>query len=252
MKLKYIPFIVLLSVLVTACKKDSKLDLEFDEKSFVYKDDCKQEQCAEVNLEYIQSVGDVVVSEKINTAINDFIISSLNYNIDDTISTPTVELAAKKFLETYNRDKAKFPEISPYFAEFNVTNTYRSDKLICFEMRQYLYTGGAHGYGSTWYLNVDPRSGEELSTSELMNNKDDFKLYAEKIFREKMEIPEEESINSTGFWFDDDAFYLPETIGFQESNVVLIYNPYDIASYADGSIEIVIPIEDIEPYLKVK
>ncbi len=252
MKLRYIPLVVLFAVLATSCKQDSKLDLEFDDKSYVYKDDCKQEQCAEVNLEFIQSVGNAVVSEKINSAINEFIISSLNYNIDDTSSTATIELAAKKFLETYNNDKSEFPEISPYFAEIIVNNTYRSENLICMEMKQYLYTGGAHGYGSTWYLNIDPQSGEELSTAELLNDENEFIQFAEKVFRDKMGVPENDPINATGFWFDDDAFYLPETIGFQDTNIILLYNPYDIASYADGSIEVVIPIEDIESFLKVK
>jgi len=252
MNLKYIPLIILITVFIKACKQDSKLDIEFDEKSYVYKDDCKQEQCAEVNLDYIQSVGNAMVSKKINSAIKEFIISSLNYNIDDSISTPTIETAAKKFLETYKRDKAEFEEISPYFAEITVTNTYQSENLICMEMKQYLYTGGAHGYGATWYLNIDPLSGEELSTSEILNNEDDFKQYAEKVFREKMEIPADDSINSTGFWFEDDVFYLPETVGFQDSDLVLLYNPYDIASYADGAIEIMIPLGDIVSFLKVK
>jgi hypothetical protein len=252
MKLKYLLFIASLTVLVTTCKKDSKIDLGFDEKSYVYKDDCKQDQCVEVNLDYIQCVGNVMVSEKINLAINEFIISSLNYNMDEVISTPTIENAVKKFMEAYKKDKSEFPEISPYFAEINVTNTYRSEKMICLEMKQYLYTGGAHGYGSAWYLNVDLQSGEELSTYDLLNNVDHFKNYAEKVFREKLEVPEGGSINATGFWFDEDEFYLPETIGFQDSNLILLYNPYDIASYADGAIEIDIPIKEIESYLKVK
>ena len=67
-----------------------------------------------------------------------------------------------------------------------------------------------------------------------------------------MEIPADSSINATGFWFEDDTFYLPETIGFQDSSIIILYNPYDIASYADGTIEIIIPLEDVESHLKVK
>ena len=183
-----------LAVLFTNCKIDSQLELKFDEIRYVYKDECKQDQCAEVNIEYIKSVGGLKVSEKINNTINEYIIS---------------------------------------------------ERIICLEMKQYLYTGGAHGYGSTWYLNINRKSGEELSINDILNNEDSFKNYAEKVFREKLLIPEGGSINATGFWFDDDTFYLPETIGFQDSNVILLYNP-------DGPIEIVIPIADIESYLKAK
>ena len=252
MYLKYTWLILIAFILIWACKQDLKQNLEFDDKSFVYKDDCKQEQCVEVNLDFIQSLGNSMVSDKINSAINGYIISFLNYNIDDTISTPTVEVAAKKFINSYKMDKIEFPEISPYFAEINMTNTYRSENLICMEMKQYMYTGGAHGYGSTWYLNIDPESGEELSTSDLLKDESAFTQFTENVFRRKMEIPADSSINATGFWFEDDTFYLPETIGFQDSSIIILYNPYDIASYADGTIEIIIPLEDIESHLKVK
>ena len=131
MYLKYTWLILIAFILIWACKQDLKQNLEFDDKSFVYKDDCKQEQCVEVNLDFIQSLGNSMVSDKINSAINGYIISFLNYNIDDTISTPTVEVAAKKFINSYKMDKIEFPEISPYFAEINMTNTYRSENLIC-------------------------------------------------------------------------------------------------------------------------
>jgi hypothetical protein len=252
MKLKTIYFTPLMVVLLAACIDQTPFAVEFDDKTLVYKDDCKQDQCAEVNLVFLQSIGNEMVSEKINSSINEFIVSSLNYAVDDSIVSSSVEAAAKNFISAYKKDKTEFPEISPYFAEINVTNIHRSDKLICMEMKKYLYTGGAHGYESVWYLNIDPRTGEELSTSDLVNNLLGFTQHAERVFRKKMNIPEKGSINATGFWFDDDVFYLPETLGFQGTNVLLIYNPYEIASYADGAIEIVIPIEDIESYLKIK
>ena len=67
-----------------------------------------------------------------------------------------------------------------------------------------------------------------------------------------MEIPEDKPINSTGFWFENNTFYLPESIGFTKENVILLYNQYEIASYSSGPVELEISLEKVLPYLKIK
>ncbi len=58
-----------------------------------------------------------------------------------------------------------------------------------------------------------------------------------------------ESINSTGFWFENDRFYLPESIGLSKTNLLLVYNQYEIASYAGGPVALKIPLEELKEYL---
>jgi hypothetical protein len=41
-------------------------------------------------------------------------------------------------------------------------------------------------------------------------------------------------------------------IGFTEGTIILLYNQYDIASYAAGPIELEISREEAKPFLKVK
>ena len=243
---------ILFVVMISGCKKESTPILNSDRKSLVYNGDCKGEECAEVSLDYILFIGNDPITEMINDKITDFIKSSLIYNVEDSTNIPTIALAVEKFLNTYQLDKKEFPEISPYFAEISVSNSYRSEELLSLEMKQYLYTGGAHGYGATWFLNIDIKTGEEIPTYDLLKNEEEFIRFAELKFREKMEIPFDESINSTGFWFEDDTFYLPETLGFQDKNLIILYNPYDISSYASGMIELSIPIDEVIPFLQFK
>tara|TARA_B100000795_G_C22768110_1_gene426621 strand:+ start:1279 stop:1413 length:135 start_codon:yes stop_codon:yes gene_type:complete len=44
---------------------------------------------------------------------------------------------------------------------------------------------------------------------------------------------------------------LPESIGMSNTEVIIIYNQYEIASYIDGPIEIRIPMDDAKPYLNL-
>src|SRR5690554_7689018 len=115
-----------------------------------------------------------------------------------------------------------------YFAEVSISEIYNTPELICFEMRQYLYTGGAHGYGTTTFLNIDPETGNEVSIDNIVNDKKKFIAFAESKFRSQQNIDKDQSINEVGFWFEDDTFYLPETVGFTTDSLIFVYNQYDI------------------------
>ncbi len=69
--------------------------------------------------------------------------------------------------------------------------------------------------------------------------------------RKENQIPEGGSINATGFWFENDGFYLPETFGISKKSITLHYNQYEIASYAEGPITIEIPLTEVKEWLKI-
>jgi len=47
-----------------------------------------------------------------------------------------------------------------------------------------------------------------------------------------------------------DQLPLPENVGIDSSGVTMLYNPYEVAPYAIGTIEYRIPYEQAEPLLK--
>src|SRR5690606_39895740 len=86
------------------------------------------------------------------------------------------------------------------------------------------------------YFNFDAHTGGSLEHKDLFTQ--DFLSYAEKAFREQYDIPQEESINSTGLWFEEDKFSLPINIGIDKEHVILVYNSYEVASYAEGEFKL--------------
>ena len=52
--------------------------------------------------------------------------------------------------------------------------------------------------------------------------------------------------------FEDDVFQLPQTYFFTDKGLLLYYNVYEIASYADGPKELLIPYTEAVPYLTAK
>ncbi len=246
-------YLLLLLAVAISCKKE--LPVTISAESFSEKElpACNFISCPEISINYITINGEGNRSKKINSAITNFIVAAL-YLGDEEIDPKarSISEAATQFIEMYRTHSAEFPDMQlEYFADINVVEAFSSTNLLSLEMHQYLFTGGAHGYGATQFHNFDAQTGLELSVEEIFTTLDTFKNFVEGKFKTAYEIPEGDSINSTGFWFDDGTFYLPETIGFTETSLILIYNQYDIASYAAGPVELEIPLGEVEPYLAI-
>ncbi len=242
--------VLILIILITfSCKNDPSLTLLSESFSEEYHGDCKGSDCAQVTIDYIKIVGENEISNKINYTVGSAIIYFLNSNFEQNIRAATISEASELFIKNYESDKKEFPNLSPYFAEISVTTSLSNADILSLKTDFYNFTGGAHGNGQSKFLNFNPVTGDLIPISSLLKNKNEFTEFTEQLFRKEYQIDPSKSINSTGFWFDIDTFYLPESIGFSKTDIILIYNQYEIASYADGQIELRIPLEKALPYL---
>ncbi|GAA4279320.1 hypothetical protein GCM10022259_40450 [Aquimarina mytili] len=209
--------------------------------------DCKTNDCASLEINLLKVVDDSQISSTINHEIEKVACAVLNTG--DNQPQGTMKQAMQEFNSSYQKISTEFPdEIVPYEANIDCTLGFQCKDLISVVMDSYVFTGGAHGYGGVSYINFDPKTGKRISNKALFKSYTEFKKYAEKVFRSKHEILESESINSTGFFFENDAYALPENIGFTDKEVILFYNPYEISSYADGAIEIKLNKEDVASF----
>jgi len=246
---KKINIFLLIGLLAFSCNNGTSKLLTFESLSEEYHGDCIGEDCAQVTIDYIKIKGENEIANKINFTAGSAIIYFLNSNIEKNIQASTISEASERFIKNYENDKKEFPDISPYFAEISVTESSTSEEIISLRLQQYSFTGGAHGNGATKFLNFSPDTGALIPNSSLMKNKKEFTDFVEVLFRKENNISPDESINSTGFWFENDKFLLPEAIGLTETSLLIIYNQYEIASYADGTIELEIPLDIAQQYL---
>ena len=222
--------------------------LTFDSR-FYSNTDCSP--CAEISIEVPEAISNRKISETINNAIREEVISILSF--DEEKSVTDIPAALISFNQGYEDLKTLFPDESiPWEAWIKGKIAFENKDLVTIELSSYIFTGGAHGYGSRRFLNFDKNKAMELSSDELFNNQQKFLDFAESQFRLKQNIPEGVSINSTGFMFERDTFYLPENIGFTQDGLILLYNPYEVASYADGTIELTLPYKEISEYLAIR
>lgn len=239
-------------VLVFAsCKSDRKqVALTFEAKTFTEKanDTCELRNfdCTVIQLEVLEATGDKDVADKINHTLREHLVLAVSTEEEPEVRAP--QQMAKDFVAQQKRVAEKFQTDWPWYALVNQSIYFQSDSLVSIGVDTEVMTGGAHGYSATSFFNFDPQTGEKLSHDELF--KEGFKDYVEGVFREQEEIAEGDPINSTGFWFEDDKFSLPINVGFEEDKVILIYNPYEIASYADGEFYLELPKNEVSEYIK--
>ena len=225
------------------CENEAKLTFGTFELSNT---SCKT--CPEVEIKLPEALDDISISENINTALSEEVIALLSFEEETDIDS--ISKAVDSFTNSFKDLKDRFQDEVPWEAKINGDIVYEDANMLTLVINAYIFTGGAHGYSSTSFLNFDKLKGIELENWELFEDEEGFAHYAESKFRIQEKIPQDENINATGFMFDGDIFHLSENIGYVPEGIQLIYNQYEVASYADGPIVLTIPYAEANKYLK--
>ncbi len=119
--------------------------------------------------------------------------------------------------------------------------TYINDRYVCIQKSEYIYTGGAHGMPVRLCYLMDLQTGERLLLNDIVENtKDEIRTIISEIFHEMYEAYPQLYYSDAPQYVEDTAkeredFYLTE------DGIVIYYSPYEIAPYAAGFIDILIP-----------
>ncbi len=108
------------------------------------------------------------------------------------------------------------------------------------------YTGGAHGNGFSFYEYFSKQTGLEFGIEYFAADISPLLTVAEKYFRTQQDVGDEISLDEAGFWFENDTFHLSQNFYFRADEMVFLYNAYEIAPYAAGTIELTVPLEELE------
>ncbi|MBT8280388.1 MAG: DUF3298 and DUF4163 domain-containing protein [Muriicola sp.] len=236
-------FVLFVFVIFTSCEEESTLVME----PVVYTN-APCNSCPEISINYPRILEDTKLGRTVNSVIEAEIIELLTFA--DSLEVSNLNEAVNSFTLGYSELKEVYPdETVPWEANIDAEVSFENRRVLSIKLDSYLFTGGAHGYSASHFLNFDIEKGEEINTRELFRDLLAFRAYAETKFREKEKIPIDAPINSTGFMFDRDTFYLPENIGLTPKGILLLYNQYEVASYADGQIQLLIPFKEAKKFV---
>lgn len=152
----------------------------------------------------------------------------------------------------YEEMKASDPDSLQYY-EFTSTGSMRVERadrnMVSLRESSYSYLGGVHGMYGDIGLCYDPVTGEELVLSDIVADKPAF---AQEVLSELQNRYADELMYED---FSDDTLeeYITQrteedsllwVAGYQ--GISVIFNPYEIASFAAGMLEVMIPYEGHE------
>ena len=113
----------------------------------------------------------------------------------------------------------------------------QKEKLATFAVRYYSYTGGPHGVGGNVYLTVDMTTHKVLTLSDIIDQKKlpEVKELLWRFYTDSGRIKDEDAFTKKTDFDVSKNFYLAH------DGIHFIYHEYEIASYAEGEQDLVIP-----------
>ena len=134
-----------------------------------------------------------------------------------------------------------------YTDDSQQTIVYNDRGFVVIDFLADAYTGGAHGnYSSTMYC-LDVKNKKQLVLSDVVKiDSNTLQSILEKNLRKQYNIKPGEKISTVLF---DDFLKPNNNFYFNSNGLAFMYNPYEIASYAQGQIVIFIPFTELKTYV---
>ncbi|BDD04716.1 DUF3298 and DUF4163 domain-containing protein [Aureibacter tunicatorum] len=202
--------------------------------------------CVEISISYpkIVNAKDDQVKNKLNAYIeNHFEINgyqSLDSAMNDFIDN---YLDILKFDSTYK---------THWYGEYVERIIYQSDEILSLAYEANSYEGGAHSQFELHFSNLSLQTGNLVKLEEVLKDGYSQKLneIGESIFRKDKNLAPEESLFKAGYLFPGNKFTLNNNYSLSDSGIYFFYNNYEIASYAQGTTELLIPIDSISTLIQ--
>lgn len=185
--------------------------------------------------------------DKINLDINkDFGITDVSTFNDPTKLLTAQSLISNKMTPIYDEwvKSDYISHIENYSSQFGID--YLSEKVVSINQLVYEYTGGAHGNYATVNSVYSLENGNKLKIEDLiidLKSADLIKLIVDKLV--KIEGRDANSyFGLDEISLENNNFYLTS------KGLVFTWGIYEIGPYAIGETMVLIPTEEIKPYLK--
>lgn len=243
-------FGILLCTLLASCGKEKHAPIDFERKQLeVSSELILPDSIASysVLMEYFvpTSGSDVLrknISDKTDELLVSFFTEEKNVPLDSL--KPMVERHMKFFLEGLNGEEE-------YIRMFQTTvypdSVYQIDKVVSLRYNYYFYDGGAHGIDGVACLNFLKDSGEVLTIERLTKDEAGLLNAVKESFVELVEKQTGERFEDT-YFFNYDKFFLSKEFAFAADGLHFYYQPYELAPYAVGVIDVLVPYEKIREY----
>lgn len=158
----------------------------------------------------------------------------------------SIKQMGEQFVHDFEKYQQDFPDNTMgWFFKTSFTVQLLVDTLMSVSANSEFFTGGAHGGYTVYYVNINPSTGDEIKLQSVLKPGFEKTLNeeGEKSFRLVRGLSAGDELAEKGFEFPDGKFQLNTNYGFKKEGIVFFFNSYEIAPYALGPTEVLIPWE---------
>lgn len=235
---------------VTTKLEESELKFENFNFTKSYKD-CQptSANCSYILFEY-SKIKEGDFKDEINKAINDEILKISSEYLSNSQITSLEELS-QEFMKEYKNFLTKNPKSETiWMMEVRGRVENYTPKILCYSISNVNYFGGAHPNTKFRYLNFDRKTGKLLTLNDILTIGFEGKLneILDKIIRQTYMLkPEDNLSEKIGLY--ENKIEFNNNFAITKHGLKFYYNPYEIAPYSIGFIELIIPYSELEPIL---
>jgi hypothetical protein len=199
--------------------------------------------CTYFKVNYLKIVSpEPKTSEVMNHQIQKTLLNLLKGFGSGTGSETSLEEIGKAFVDDYDAFIHEFPEsVQVWSVETLMDKTYETGEITTFRIDVESYTGGAHGNYITKFLNFKSKSGELVGLEDVFPDTIQLKQALLVALRNQKSLEDGDDLGEAGFFLEDGKIPLSDNFGFTETGFIFHFDPYIIAPFAMGAIEIEIP-----------
>lgn len=212
------------------------------------KTDNKDLIAAEVDIRYPVLVSGAKSVSSVPETVNKAILERLLAIVGET-PAPSVEKMIEQFAADYAKSVLETPEMpGAWSLKFDTEIRHADDDLLSLWTLDSVFTGGAHPNSNIIYMVFSMKTGKPVDLSSLIvkGKATELTAIAEKHFRRVRELKPDETYEQAGFQFEQNTFALNTNYLVSKDGLAFCFNPYEIAPYALGVTEIVIPWSDLK------
>lgn len=236
--------IILISVIlflaiggITGCGKSRSSEFTWTTQSIARSDIYNK-----VRLSYPEASGGVL-ADSINSAVARQLLVGLFNEPDMTYAS------IEEYIDATLAEKRQDEMLAHVPYEFQSEGSiFRRDGITTLEMDIYYFTGGAHGMTVTTFTNFEDKTGMQLSVSDIFSDTVKLNRLNREAFKKFLATQKAEYVEYYLF-VAPDSVSLPLNIGFSADGIKMLYNQYEVAAYAFGQLEYVIPYDQVADIL---
>ncbi|WP_165953149.1 DUF3298 and DUF4163 domain-containing protein [Pedobacter changchengzhani] len=136
------------------------------------------------------------------------------------------------------------------YTDYNNQNIQFNDKgFVIISNFNDNYSGGAHGNYNSSFYRFDVKNQKKLELNDLLKiDSNLLQKILEKNLRKSYNIKPTEKLTTVLF---ENYLKANKNFYFNENGITFLYNPYEVASYAQGQIVVFIPYSDLKDHLNI-